>query len=124
MGYSYESKRQIVDSILAGRSYQEAIDAAQIRASERSVYRWVDRYNEESDQGLREGRRGVVWKVTDEIREWLVECCEETPSLSAKQLQAQLEETFGVVVSISHINQIRIDEGVSKSVIRSPKKTK
>ena len=124
MAFSYESKKQIVESILAGNSYQEAIDAAEIRASDRSVYRWVDRYKEEGDEGLREGRRGVVWKVTDEIREWLVECCEERPALSASQLQQQLHEMFGVVVSISHINQIRINEGVSKSIIRPPKKTK
>ena len=124
MAFSYDSKKQIVESILAGKSYQEAIDAAEIRASDRSVYRWVDRYNEEGEQGLREGRRGVVWKVTDEIREWLVECCEERPWRSASQLQQQLQETFSVVVSISHINQIRINEGVSKSIISPPKKTK
>ena len=123
MAFSYESKKQIVESILVGKSYQESINDAQIRASERSVYRWVDRYNEEGDRGLREGRRGVVWKVTDEIRAWLVECCEEAPWLSARQLQAQLQETFGVVVSLSHINQIRIDEGVSKAIILPKKRS-
>lgn len=124
MAIDYKSKKQVVESVLSGKSHQEAIDEAQITISVRSVYRWVQDYREDGEPSLYERRRGVVWKVTDEIRAWLVECSQETPSLSAKQLQAQLQETFGVVVSISHINQIRIDEGVSKSIIRSPKKTK
>ena len=124
MAIDYKSKKQVVESVLSGKSHQEAIDEAQITISVRSVYRWVQDYREDGEPSLYERRRGVVWKVSDEIRAWIVECCEETPSLSAKQLQAQLQETFGVVVSISHINQIRINEGVSKSIIRSPKKTK
>ena len=124
MAIGYKSKKQVVESVLSGKSHQEAIDEAQITISVRSVYRWVQDYCEDGEPSLYERRRGVVWKVSDEIRAWIVECCEETPSLSAKQLQAQLQETFGVVVSISHINQIRINEGVSKSIISPPKKTK
>ncbi len=124
MAIDYKSKKQVVESVLSGKSHQEAIDEAQITISVRSVYRWVQDYREDGEPSLYERRRGVVWKVTDEIRAWLVECSQETPWLSAKQLQSQLQETFGVVVSISHINQIRIDEGVSKSIIRSPKKSK
>jgi len=123
MAIDYKSKKQVVESVLSGKSHQEAIDEAQITISVRSVYRWVQDYREDGEPSLYERRRGVVWKVSDEMRAWIVECCEETPSLSAKQLQGQLQETFGVVVSISHINQIRINEGVSKSMIRPPKKT-
>jgi transposase len=124
MAIDYKSKKQVVESVLSGKSHQEAIDEAQITISVRSVYRWVQDYREDGESSLYERRRGVVWKVSDEIRAWIVECCEETRSLSAKQLQAQLEETFGVVVSISHINQIRIDENVSKSMMSPPKKSK
>ena len=123
MAIDYKSKKQVVESVLSGKSHQEAIDEAQITISVRSVYRWVQDYREDGEPSLYERRRGIVWKVSDEMRAWLVECCEETPSLSAQQLQSQLQDTFGVVVSISHINQIRINEGVSKSMIRPPKKT-
>lgn len=120
MTIGYENRRQVVQSVLAGKSHQEAMAEAQITASERSIYRWMERYREKGEAGLCERRHGVVWKVTDEIRAWLVECCQERPSLSASQLQTQLQETFGVRVSISHINQIRIDEGVPKP--ESPQK--
>lgn len=123
MAIDYKSKKQVVESVLSGKSHQEAIDEAQITISVRSVYRWVQDYREDGESSLYERRQGVVWKVNDEMRAWLVDCCEETPSLSAKQLQTQLQETFGVVVSISHINQIRINEGVSKSMIPPQKKT-
>jgi transposase len=122
MAINYETRKQVVQAVLAGKSHQEALEEAQITACERSIYRWLEWYREEGEEGLRERRHGVVWKVTDEIRAWLIECCQETPSLSARQLQEQLQETFGMQVSISHINQIRIDEGVPKP--ESPKKEK
>ncbi len=114
MTINYESRKRVVQAVLAGKSHQQALAEAQITACERSVYRWLQWYREEGESGLRERRHGVVWKVTDELRAWLVESCQETPSLSASQLQEQLQETFGVRVSISHINQMRIDEDVPK----------
>ena len=114
MAINYESRKRVVQAVLAGKSHQEALAEAQITACERSIYRWMQWYREEGEDGLRERRHGVIWKVTDEIRAWLIECCQETPSLSANQLQEQLQKTFGVRVSISHINQIRVDEGMPK----------
>lgn len=113
MAITYEVRKTIVDAILSGKSHNEARALVNVPVSERSIYRWLEWYREHGDDGLQDNRHGVVWKMTDELRSWLIEAIEDDPKLSARQLQDQVQETFGIKVSISHINQTRADAGLS-----------
>ena len=114
MAITYEIRKKVIDAVLSGKSYEEAKAKVDIPVSDRSIYRWLEWHRENGDEGLRDNRHGVVWKVTDELRAWLLEAIEETPKLSARQLQEQVQESFGIKISISHINQIRGDAGLSR----------
>ena len=121
MAITYEVRKAVVDAVLAGKSHDEARSLVDVPVSDRSIYRWLEWYRENGDEGLQDNRHGVVWKVTDEIRDWLMDAIEETPSQSASRLQEDLQETFGIRVSISYINQLRAEAGLSRR--SAPKKS-
>lgn len=114
MAITYEVRKTIVDAVLSGKSHDEARALAGVNVSERSIYRWLEWYREHGDEGLKDNRHGVVWKMTDELKAWLLEVIEDNPKQSARQLQEQVQETFGIKVSISGINQMRTDAGLSR----------
>jgi len=114
MKITYAVRKTIVDAVLLGKSHDEARALVDIGVSERSIYRWLEWHREHGDEGLKDNRHGVVWKMTDELRSWLIEAFEDNPKWSARQLQEQVQETFGIKVSISHINQMRADAGLSR----------
>jgi len=114
MAITYEVRKAIVDAVLSGKSHGEARALAGVDVGERSIYRWLDWHREHGDEGLKDNRHGIAWKMTDELKSWLIEAIENAPKLSACQLQEQVQETFGIKVSISHINQIRADAGLSR----------
>jgi transposase len=107
--------------VLSGKSHDEARALAGFDVSERSIYRWLEWHRERGDEGLKDNRHGVVWKMTDELKTWLIEAIEDEPKQSARQLQEQVQETFGIKVSISQINQTRVDAGLSRRA--TPKKS-
>jgi len=109
-----EVRKIIVDAVLSGKSHDEARALAGVNVSERSIYRWLEWHRERGDEGLKDNRHGVVWKMTDELKTWLIEAIEDNPKQSARQLQEQVQETFGIKVSISQINQTRADAGLSR----------
>lgn len=116
-----EVRKIIVDAMLSGKSHDEARALAGVNVSERSIYRWLEWHRERGDEGLKDNRHGVVWKMTDELKTWLIEAIEDNPKQSARQLQEQVQETFGIRVSISQINQTRVDAGLSRRA--TPKKS-
>ena len=121
MVITYDVRKTIVDAVLSGKTHDEARALAGVNVSERSIYRWLEWYRENADAGLKDNRHGVVWKMTDELKSWLIETIEDNPKQSARQLQEQVQEIFGIKVSISQINQTRADAGLSRR--SSPKKS-
>jgi transposase len=101
MAITYEVRKIIVDAVLSGKSHDEARALAGVNVSERSIYRWLEWHGEHGDVGLKDNRHGVAWKMTDELKSWLLEAIEENPKQSARQLQEEVQETFGIKVSIS-----------------------
>ena len=121
MAITYEVRKAIVGAVLSGKSHDEARALVNVAVSERSIYRWLEWHREYGDKGLKDNRHGVVWKMTDELKTWLIEAIEDNPKQSARQLQEKVQETFGIKVSISQINQTRADAGLSRRL--SPKKS-
>lgn len=121
MAITYEVRKIIVDAVLSGKTHDEARELAGVNVSERSIYRWLEWHRDHGDEGLKDNRHGIVWKMTEELKSWLIEAIEDNPNQSARQLQEQVQETFGIKVSISQINQTRADAGLSRRA--SPKKS-
>src|SRR5205085_2403427 len=60
-----------------------------------------------------DGRHGHLYKLTEPVQVWLSEFCTTKPQTPSSQLQRDLQSRFGVVFSVSLINQIRAKLGVS-----------
>ena len=58
-------------------------------------------------------RHGHPYKVTEPVRAWLVDVCTQNPQMASSRVQAELQSRFGVAVSVSQINRVRAELGVS-----------
>jgi hypothetical protein len=63
---------------------------------------------------LLEGRHGHAYKVTQPVQAWLIEACTNDPQVPSCRLQAELEATFGITVSVGHLNRVRAQHGLTK----------
>lgn len=105
-------KAQLVASMLEGERWDEAADAAGLKTSQTAAYRLLRLVRTEGDAALEERRHGHPHKVTPSVREWLTARCRGTPDLAGRVLGAEIEERFGVGVSLTHINRVRAELGV------------
>ncbi len=112
-GERRERKARLVAGMLEGCKWHEAADSADICTSRTAAYRLLRLVKEEGDAALEDRRHGHPYKVTPSVREWLIERCRGTPDLSGRVLGAEIEERFGIHVSITHINRVRAELGVN-----------
>ena len=110
-----ERKAQMIGGMLEGGRWREATERAGIPTSQTAAYRLLRLVRTDGDCALEERRHGHPYKVTPSVREWLIERCRGTPGLSGRVLCAEIEERFGVGVSITHINRLRAELGVSNA---------
>ncbi len=108
-------KAQLVAGMLEGKRWDEAARAAGMKTSQTAAYRLLRLVRSEGDAALEERRHGHPHKVTPSVREWLIERCRGTPGLPGRVLRDEIEERFGVGVSITHINRVRAELGVGNT---------
>ena len=118
-----KAKRQVIDLMQAGRSWQEAATEASVQISRSTAYRWFQQFRAQGEAALHDGRHGYIAKVHQPIREWLEARCREEPSLPSSSLQKELNAHFGVLVSITHLNRIRAAHGLERQPARMGKKS-
>jgi transposase len=104
----------------AGRPWREATAVAGLALSRTSVYRLRKRAAHSPESALSDGRHGHVHKLHPPIRDWIVATCHADPHLPSHRLQAAIDATFSVTISIRYLNQVRAALGVR--FVR-PKKT-
>jgi transposase len=51
--------------------------------------------------------------LIEPARTWLAEFCTTHPQLASSRVQAELQTTFGVTVSVSQINRVRAKLGIN-----------
>jgi len=108
------AKQALVGGMQAGLGWQEASEQAGIQTTRATAYSWWKKYREQGEQGLQDGRQGHVGKMREPIVRWLEMVCRYEPSISSKKVQRMLQEQFGLVVSITHINRTRAAHGWSR----------
>ncbi len=101
------AKLRVVDGLRHGLPCREALKLADVPISERTAYRALRVARTRGEEGLADGRHGHPYKLADPIREWLVEFCRGAPDTPSRVVQVEIEERFGVAVSISQINRTR-----------------
>ncbi len=107
------AKLRVVDGMRHGLPCRQALKLADVPISERTAYRALKVVRTKGEEGLGDGRHGHPYKLTAPVREWLVEYCRGAPGSPSRVVQAEIEERFGVAVSISQINRTRKALGIS-----------
>ncbi len=107
------AKLRVVGGMERGLPWHQAAEASDIRLSRATALRALRIVRTQGDDALEDGRHGHPHKLTERVREWLVEYCRGAPKTPSRVVQAEIEERFGTTVSISQINRVRGDLGVS-----------
>ncbi len=106
-----------------GTSWQEAARRAGVQTSRSTAYRWFAVYQTQGEAAFHDGRHGHSAKVREPVLQWLAERCRSAPQTASSRLQKELQEHFGVKMSITHLNRIRAAHGLSRRVARAGKKS-
>ena len=70
-----KAKRQVIDLMQAGHSWQEAVTEASVQISRSTAYRWFQQFRTQGEAALHDGRHGHIAKVHQPIQEWLEARC-------------------------------------------------
>ncbi len=116
------AKRQMMELMQAGRPWQEAATIAGVQTSRSTAYRWFQDYRTRGEAALQDGRRGHASKVREPVLQWLASRCCQAPQTPSSAVQKELQEHFGLVVSITHLNRLRAARGLGSQAVRGGKK--
>jgi transposase len=108
----------------AGHSWQEAATVAGLQISRSGAYRLLQEVRKRGEAALLDGSHRHPTKLRESVREFLETTCRETPSTPSREVQAALQEQFGIFVSIGHLNRVRAQIGVGSRVVQREKNLK
>lgn len=117
------AKRHMMELMQAGHHWQEAATQAGMQASRSTAYRWWQAYRRQGERALQDGRHGHPTKVREAVLQWLDSTDQQAPQTSSRIVQAQLQEHFGLLISITHLNRLRATHGRVRPARRQEKKS-
>jgi len=117
------AKRQLLALMQAGQPWRAAAEAADIQVSRSTAYRWQQEVRTRGEAALQDGRHGHPAKVLPRVLHWLESRCQATPQIPSSELQRDLQEQLGVLLSISHLNAVRAMHGWRNSATVAGKKS-
>ncbi len=106
------AKLRVVDGLQHGLPCREALKLADVPISERTAYRALKVVRTAGEEGLADGRHGHPYKLAGPVREWLVEYCRGAPGTPSRVVRVEINQRFGIAVSISQINRTRRSLGI------------
>ena len=109
------ARLQLIESMFAGHSWQEALAQSQLNVSRATAYRLrqLARDEEKAAEAFLDDRHGHPYKLTEPVQAWLSEFCTNHPQIASSRVQSELQSRFAVAVSVSQINRVRAKLGVS-----------
>ncbi len=110
-----KGRLQLIKYMFAGHSWQAAVAQSQLNVSRATAYRLrqLARDEEKAERAFLDDRHGHPYKLTEPVQVWLVEVCTRDPQIPSSRVQSELQNRFGVTVSVSQINRVRAKLGVS-----------
>ena len=115
------AKGQLIALMQAGHPWHEAAAMAGVQIGRSAAYQLLRNVRLRGDAALHDGRHGHPAKLRPPVREWLEAMCREAPDTPSHVVQAALQERFGILVSIGHLNRVRVELGVGS---RTPQRGK
>ncbi len=116
------AKRELVRQMKQGTTVSDARRLCPVPMHRTTVYRLLKRTQREGEQAFTEGRHGHPVKLRGEILTFLTDYCQSHPSAPSAEVQSLLVERFGLSVSISQLNQVRVAHGLSRQPVPREKK--
>ena len=117
------AKREIVRQFEQGVSVEGVRGRSLVPMHRTTIYRLLKRVQREGEDAFSDGRHGHPVKLRGEIRAFLLEYCQNHPSVSSSVVQRLLAERFSLSVSVSQLNRVRAAHGLSRQY-SSEKKAK
>lgn len=115
------AKEHMIALMQAGHSWREAATRAGIQTSRSAAYRLLQNVRTRGEAALQDGRHGHPTKLREVVRQWLERTCREAPHTPSHGVQAALQERFGILVSIGHLNRVRAKLGVGSRTVHREK---
>jgi len=81
------AKRQMIEQIEQGASVQQARHYSEVRMHRATVYRLLKRVRTQGEAAYTDGRHGHPIKLCGEVRAFLIEMCQGSPSVSSPVVQ-------------------------------------
>lgn len=109
------ARLRLIEHMFAGHSWQSAVAHSQLHISRSTAYRLrqLARSEDKAALAFLDGRHGHPYKLTEPARVWLTEFCTTHPQVASSRVQAELKTHFGIAVSVSQINRVRAQLGVT-----------
>lgn len=107
------AKVRLVTHMQEGQPWRGAAATAGIHISQSTAYRLLQEVHMRGEAALQDGRHGHPSKLRGAARTFLENTCREAPRTPSSVIQRLLQERFDVNVSISQINRVRRQLGVS-----------
>jgi transposase len=115
-------KAHLVRLMQMGYSWQEAKAQTGLQVSRSTAYRLVQAVQTRGEAAILDGRHGHPAKLRDVVLQWLRAFCHTAPQTPSREVQATLQEQFGIQVSIGHLNRVRARLGIGSCRIGRSKK--
>jgi transposase len=118
------AKRQMLELMQAGQPWQAAAAAAGVQVSRSTAYRWLQEVRTRGEATLQDGRHGHPAKLRHPVLHWLESRCQQAPQAPSSELQRELQEQLGVLISTSHLNAVRATHGWRNAATQVGKKSR
>jgi transposase len=106
------ARGQMIALMQAGHPWREAAAMAGVQIGRSAAYQLLRNVRLRGEVALQDGRHGHPAKLREPVREVLETTCREAPHTPSREVQAVLQERFGILVSIGHLNRMRAKLGV------------
>jgi transposase len=116
------AKRQMIEQIEHGASVRQAKSHSAVPMHRATIYRLLKRVRAEGEAAYTDQRHGHPIKLRGEVRAFLIEMCQTTPSVASPVVHHAIYERFGLTISVSQLNRVRASLGLSRRRIPREKK--
>jgi len=87
---------------------------AGVQIGREASYQLLRNVRVRGEAALQDGRHGHPAKLREPVQEFLETTCRQAPQTPSHVVQAALQERFGILISIGHLNRVRAKLGLGR----------
>ena len=108
------ARREIVRQVEHGMTAPEARNLCSVPMHRTTVYRLLKGVEREGEHAFVERRHGHPTKLRGEVLAFVLDYCQNHMSAASREVQRLVAERFGISVSVSQLNRVRVAHGLSR----------